>query len=310
MSGAVVGRPLTISLVSRDNGVGLSVDMGLLESVLGGAGHTVHRVDWRQPAMYRSDVAIFLELWNPRLVRYAQRTVGVFNLEWFQNSWTRDLNRITQLWAKSAEAFGVYQQRRLRTANLTGFLSRDLYDPMVARTLTPSCLHLRGHSDFKNTHAVIDAWRNDPTLPPLTIISSVPLEVPHYVRVLGRVNDDELRREMNAATIHVCPSKAEGWGHYITEALSTQAIVVTTDASPMNEHVRPEWGVLVPASSVGRRGMVAEYTVSAAAIADGVRRAVALGDDKRAEMGKKARAHFEARNAMFTNTALDLLARI
>lgn len=308
MSGVVSGRPLTINLVSRDNGVGLTVDMGLLEGMLGAAGHRVARVDWRAHAMYRCDVGIFLELWNPRLARYAGRTVGVFNLEWFQNSWSRDLARVTQLWAKSTEAHEAYQRLRLRTSTLTGFLSRDLYDPGVTRTL--SCLHLRGHSDFKGTHAVIEAWRHNPTFPPLTIISAVPLEVPSNVRVLGRVSEDELRHEMNTATIHICPSRAEGWGHYITEALSTKAVVVTTDASPMNEHVRPEWGILIPPSSTGRRGMVAEYHVSQQSIADGVRQALALGDARRAEMGEAARAHFDRRNTDFTSTALSLLERI
>lgn len=308
MAAAVVGRRLTVNLVSRDNGVGLSVDMALLEGVLGTAGHDVVRVDWRGSAMRRCDVAIFLELWNPRLSRYARATVGVFNLEWFQNSWARDLHRISQLWAKSTEAHAAYQEMRLRTSTLTGFVSRDMWDPQVPRSL--SCLHLRGHSDFKNTHAVIDAWRKDPSLPPLTIISSVPLEVPSYVRVLGRVSEEDLRHELNVATIHVCPSKAEGWGHYITEALSVGALVITTDASPMNEHVHPDWGVLIPASPTGRRGMVTEYAISADAIAEAVRQAAAFPEQIRAEMGKRARAHFDFRNAQFSETALSLLARI
>jgi hypothetical protein len=280
----------------------------LLEGMLTGAGHQVCRVDWRAAGMHRCDVAIFLELWNPRLARYARATVGVFNLEWFQNSWSRDLHRLTQLWAKSVEAEEAYRRLRLRTSTLTGFLSRDMYEPGVPRTL--SCLHVRGHSDFKNTHAVIDAWRQDPTLPPLTIISAVPLDVPDYVRLLGRVPEDELRRELNAATIHVCPSKAEGWGHYITEALSVEGLVITTDASPMREHVHPDWGILVPPSSMGRRGMVGEYHVSAQAIGDAVRQAAVLPESTRTQMGKRARAHFDHRNAQFTTTALDLLARI
>jgi hypothetical protein len=308
VAGGVGRRRLTVNLVSRDNGVGLSVDMGLLEDMLRPAGHDVLRVDWRSPGMRRADVAIFLELWNPRLARYARKTVGVFNLEWLQAGWARDLPRIHQLWAKSAEAHAAYQRLRLHTSTLTGFLSRDLHDPDVPRTL--SCLHLRGHSDFKNTQAVVDAWRLDPTLPPLTIISSVPLEVPHYVRVLGRLDDAELRRELNTATIHVCPSRAEGWGHYITEALSTGALVITTDASPMNEHVRPEWGLLVPPSTIGQRGMVNAYEVSAPVIAQTVRQAAALPATQREEMSVRARAHFQARNDHFRAAALDLLARI
>lgn len=301
-------RLTTVNLVSRDNGVGLTVDMGLLEGMLTGAGYAVSRVDWRAPVMNRCDVAIFLELWSPRLARNARKTVGVFNLEWFQSGWARDLPRLTQLWAKSAESYAAYQRLRLRSATLTGFLSRDLMDESITRE--PRALHLRGHSDFKNTNAVIEAWRRDPSLPPLTIISAVPLEVPHYVRVLGRIPDDELRAEMNHASIHVCPSRAEGWGHYITEALSVGAQVVTTDASPMNEHVRPEWGELIAPSSSGRHGMVTAHAVSARLVGEAVRRAAEVSEATRATRSAAARAHFEQRNAHFTETALSLLARI
>lgn len=304
----MAGRRLTINLVSRDNGVGLSADMALLEAMLGGAGHQVARVDWRGHAMPRCDVAMFLELWNPRLARYARKTVGIFNLEWFQPHWRRDLPRINQLWAKSVESHDVYRSLRLRTSTLTGFLSRDLMDGSVVRE--PTALHLRGHSDLKGTHAVIDAWRADPSLPPLTIISAVPLEVPHHVRVLGRLDDAELVAEMNRATFHICPSRAEGWGHYITEALSVGGLVITTDASPMNEHVHPDWGALIPPSSIGRRGMVGEYAVSAEAIGDVVRATAALPDTVLGAMSRRARIHFDHRNAAFTETALSLLARI
>lgn len=298
----------SVALVSRDNGVGLTADMGLLEDMLVGAGYAVARVDWRAPRMRRVDVAIFVELWSPNLARYARRTVGAFNLEWFQSSWARDLPRIHQLWAKSAEAHAVYQRMRLRQSTLTGFLSRDLNDPTVPREAT--ALHLRGHSDFKNTQAVIEAWRRDPKLPPLTIISSVPLEAPSHVRVLGRLTDAELRVEMNRAAFHVCPSQAEGWGHYITEAMSVGAMVVTVDASPMNEHIAREWGILVPPSSTGRHGMASAHGVSSRAIGDAVRQAASTPEPRRVEMGRLARAHFDRRNATFTTTALDLLARI
>lgn len=305
------GRRLTIALVSRDNGVGLTADMALLEGMLAGAGHIVTRVEWTRPVMPRCDVAIFLELWSARLARYAARTVGVFNLEWFQSGWARDLPRITQLWAKSGESMEAYRRLRLRHATLTGFLSRDMMDPTVTPHPDPRAFHLRGHSAFKNTDTVIEAWRRDPDLPPLTIVSGVPLEVPPHVRLLGRITDAELRREMNRATIHVCPSRAEGWGHYITEALSVGAEVVTLDASPMNEHVSPDWGTLVPPTGSGRHGMVRAHGVSVDHLIEGVRAARQhQRDGSRAQRSRAARAHFESRNAAFAETALSLLARI
>lgn len=301
---------LSVALVSKDNGVGLSVDMGLLEAMLTGAGHRVARVDWRAPRLPgRVDVAMFLELWNPNLARYARRTVGIFNLEWFQPGWAKDLGRIDQLWAKSLECHDVFSKRlRLTNSTYTGFLSRDLNDSRIERT--PTALHLRGHSDFKNTGTVIEAWRRDPKLPPLTIVSSVPLNAPPHVRVLGRIPEAELRREMNQAAFHICPSRAEGWGHYITEALSVGALVITTNASPMSEHVHGEWGIAVNPTQTGRHGMVGVHGISARVLGEAVRQAASTSPARRAEMSIRARAHFDSRNASFRATALDLLERI
>lgn len=308
MTETAQARPLTINLVSRDNGVGLSVDMGLLEGILRPAGHDVQRVDWRQNAMRPCDVAIFLELWNARLAARAKKVVGIFNLEWFQPTWARDLHRVHQLWAKSAEAHSIYQRLRLRTSTLTGFASRDLHDCSIPRTL--SCLHVRGRSSLKSTDAVIEAWQKNPHLPPLTIISAAPLDTPPHIRLLGRVGEKQLRQEMNAASIHVCPSRAEGWGHYITEALSTGALVVTTNASPMNEHIHSDWGMLVQPERIGRRGMAHEYTVTARGVTDAVERAANITEPTRMWMSQKARQHFDQRNASFARSALELLARM
>lgn len=297
----------SISLVSRDNGVGLSTDMALLTDMLTGMGHTVSRVDWTRQSMPRVDVAIFLELWAPRLAAYAGRKVGIFNLEWFEPAWAKDLPSLDQLWAKSLECHNVYTARGL-PSTYTGFLSKDM------RTATPatlSCLHVRGHSDLKHTAAVLEAWACDPGLPPLTVISWTPLKAPAGVRVLGQVSPETLKYELNTAAIHVCPSQAEGWGHYITEGLSTGALVVTTNASPMNEHVHPDWGVLIDPRAVNQRGYLAgAYHVTAQDVCEAVRFAAMLPPATRAAMSTRARAHFEKRNHDFRVKAAEMLARL
>ena len=70
-----------------------------------------------------------------------------------------------------------------------------------------------------------------------------------------RLSEEEVLRLMNTHGVHLCPSRTEGFGHYIVEALSTGAVVVTTNAPPMNELVAPEFGYLVEADEKGRRFM-------------------------------------------------------
>lgn len=299
---------MKINLVSRDNGVGLSRDMDLLESIFTPAGHDVIRVSWQERTMRRADVAIFLELFSPALMPYAAKHIGIFNLEWFIPKWKPYMKHFRQMWAKSLEAYETMRRWGLRNVHHTGFLSRDMLDATVERELR--CVHLAGHSPLKNTGAVIDAWRHDPTLPPLTIISANHYEVPVGVRMLtGYLTDAELTRELNAARIHLCPSAAEGWGHYITEALTIGATVIATDGSPMNEQVRPEHGILLPPSAIGRRHYAAHHHIDPSAIINAVRHAAALPVERHDEIGKLGREHVLARNERFRTTALDLLRR-
>jgi hypothetical protein len=297
-----------INLVSRDNGVGLSKDMDLLDSIFTPAGHDVIRVDWQERAMRRADVAIFLELFNPALMPYAARHIGIFNLEWFLPKWRPYLSRFRQLWARSLESYETLRRWGLRNVHHTSFLSRDLLDLTVQREMR--CVHLAGHSPLKNTDAVIEAWRRDPELPRLTIISANHYTVPGHVRLIhGYLSEVDLSRELNAARIHVCPSASEGWAHYITEALTIGATVITTDGSPMNEQVRPEHGLLLPPSAIGRRHYAAHHHIDPSAIINAVRHAAALPVERHDEMGKLGREHVLARNERFRTTALDLLRR-
>jgi hypothetical protein len=298
----------SVNLISRDNGVGLSTHMDLLGAMLTGAGYDVHRVPWQSVQMRRCDVAIFLELFNPRLVRYARHTVGIFNLEWFDQRWRSYLPQFTQLWATTSDAQATYERLKLRS-HLTGFLSRNLYDPAVERT--PSCLHLRGHSGLKNTPAVLAAWGANPDLPPLTIITHEPIPYPPPgVTVLGRLPLADLVTHLNRHQIHICPSRAEGWGHYITEGLSTGAAVITTDASPMNEHVHSDWGWLLPSTGHRPRSLATEHDVSPDDIATAVREAAQMTPDERAAVAQRARESVTNRNQQFRRTALDLLGKM
>jgi hypothetical protein len=294
----------TVNLVSLDNGVGLSADMLLLEQMLVPAGYDVVRVDYRQHEMRPCDVAIFLELINPNLLPYARRTVGIFNLEWLPNEWVPLLPSFTQLWAKSGNAYDALARLRL-PVYLTGFLSRDVYDASVPRQLR--CLHLRGHSILKNTEEVIETWRRHPDLPPLTIISYDHYQVPDHVQLLGRQPENALRWYMNTCAIHICPSRAEGWGHYITEGMSTGNAVITLDAAPMNENAPDGLAFLIKPSLVSGRHMVHDHYVNPDDLARAVRAAAGAYPGDGELRGGSRRAFVGQRNTDFRNKALDLL---
>jgi glycosyltransferase involved in cell wall biosynthesis len=134
----------------------------------------------------------------------------------------------------------------------------------------------------------------------------------------------DLGRLAAAAAVHLCPSVAEGWGHIINLGRAAGAVVVTTDAPPMNELVDASCGVLVApdprrASTVGAcnptqqryytAGIAAlpAHFVDPAALMRAAAAALALPADARRRLGDAARARFEADAAAFT-AALRALA--
>ena len=178
---------------------------------------------------------------------------------------------------------------------------------------------------MKQSRAVIDCWLAHPEFPPL-IMTLIPhgyedvadgirgLPVPcelkvrdNFTSMVGELPAGELRKLMNTAGVHLCPSLAEGFGHYINEARSTGACVVTTDASPMNELVGAG-GALIPVDRREPAGMGYHAVVTPAAIATTVRRLMLRSEDVRQEMGRVNRQGFLADGDRFVQRLSELLA--
>lgn len=296
------------NLISTDNGVGLSRDVELLRAFLTDRGHEAVFCDWEMFAIPEADVNIFLELFAARHLNKAHHNIGVFNLEWFDSSWIEYLPRFRQLWAKSNEMWRWLLGRGLLAVH-TGFLSHDLYDPSVERHRT--CLHVRGRSTAKGTEFVLEAWhRHGSNLPLLTIVGEgLEESIPAGVTVIDRLAPTALRHAMNANRIHLCPSRQEGWGHYITEAISCGANVITTDASPMHEHVDPDYGVLLPAH--GEREIFAmKWSVNPDAIAEAVFLLMRQSNAELDSRARLARRAFKIRQDTITERLSALLENL
>jgi len=64
-----------------------------------------------------------------------------------------------------------------------------------------------------------------------------------FTKYLDPEEKDKLYR---IAGVYLCPSVAEGFGHYINEGRMTKSVVITTDSEPMNELIDKSNGVLIP----------------------------------------------------------------
>lgn len=296
----------TALIIGRKNGAGLEQDAALVADALTGGGWTVRCVDprdWRAWLFDRArhDVVLHLERvfpwWNGR----ARRRFLVPNQERFPARGIGRLARMDGVLCKTRHAEEIFGRLHPRVSRI-GFTSPDRSLP-GARPDYGRFFHLAGRSTVKGTDVLLGLWARHPEWPELTLVQhpdNAPASVPANVRLISRrVSDDELRALQNACGVHVCPSLSEGWGHYIVEAMSCRAVVVTTDGPPMNELIGPDRGVLVPAGRTEPRHLGTNFYVDPAALEKAIGELVARPSGEKARLGEAARAWYSANDRLF-----------
>jgi len=129
-------------------------------------------------------------------------------------------------------------------------------------------LHIKGQSRFKNSQMILDIWRNHPEWPMLHIVHYGDLNKNGFLQIKEpvvindnitlyqyKLDDNSLKHLMNKCGNHICPSQTEGYGHYINEARSVGAVIITTNSEPMNEFTTKKYGFLVNVNSIKKLNM-------------------------------------------------------
>jgi hypothetical protein len=303
---------MTFNLISKKNGVGLSQDVAILTELLQRLGHTVDFTDWQEMPSKRYDVNVFFELLNPSHLSHAKHNVGVFNLEWFLPRWVQYLPCFTQLWARSKSHIEILKQYNQNT-QFIGWTSRDLYNPEIKKQR--KFLHLRGKNSYKGTQAVIDCWAKHSNLPELIIVTSEiknfeKKDAPNITYLIGYQTDEKIRELMNECQFHLCPSECEGFGYYIVEGISCKALVLATDAPPMNEHISKEIGILIPYEWEGKTNLSPKYKVEHGAIYEAAIQAMRMPEMILKERTTQARKTYLSRKVMFENLILKTVKQL
>jgi glycosyltransferase involved in cell wall biosynthesis len=261
------------------------------------------------------DLNVMLEHVWPDYFGQARRTVAVPNPEWFDGRDVRALSSVDGVWAKTADTERIFRAMGARVCQI-GFDSEDRYDAAVPRERV--FFHLAGYSPIKGTGRLVEVWRRHPDWPRLTVVAhfvdGTPAPPPSTnVDVISTyVDEGDLRRLQNRSLFHVCPSEAEGWGHYIAEAMSVGALTITVDAPPMNELVTRHRGLLVGYTASQRQKLGERYQFDERALEASVEAAIGMPVDEAAALGTAARRWFAANKAGFTHRvrrALDAISK-
>ena len=303
-------------IVVKSNQYGLKRDAALLASVLMEAGvETEVAAIADRPILSRllgrrrARRIIHIERVFPKWVSAGEVNVLVPNQERFPLRHLRRLRKIDMILAKTHEAFGAFADCGV-PVELLGFTSEDRFDPTVRKN-RDRVLHLAGGSTLKGTEDVLALWGRHPEWPELVLVQkqqNAPRQVPPNVNLInGYADDGELRRLQNECWIHLCPSRSEGWGHNLIEGLSCGALVITTDAPPMNEHVHADCGILVAAARAQPRHMGTCHFADAAALEAAIQAAIDMPAGRRAEMGELARSRYQEIDREFRARATTML---
>ena len=291
-----------VAIVGRNNKYGLTRDAEILRQGLASIGvdaalFDTRRRSWMDRLRRRkvADLVVHLERVHPAWLSGALHHILIPNQERYPKRHIRRLRRIDRVLAKTRHAEQRFAGLGVDSARL-GFISPDRYDPFVPRDWK-RFFHLAGGSTLKGTEDILALWGAHPEWPELVLVQkqdNAPESVPPNVTLrCGYLADHELKQLQNACGVHLCPSRSEGWGHNIVEALSCGVVVVTTDAPPMNEHVTSDCGVLVPASRSEPRHLGHSFFVNCQALEATIERLVAESPDAARPLGKKARERFE-----------------
>jgi len=309
-------RRLRINIVGLDNGAGLTVDARLVLSVLQGAGFDATWFKGVRPAKWKSRIArirplrwllprydmnLFLERVHPGWYPFARLNVLLPNPEWFRDDLHQHLGGIDCVLCKTHDAQRAFEALGKPTA-LIGFTAEDrgASKRLAADSQPVLALHVAGRSEHKGTRAVIDAWARHPEWPQLTVVQR-PLDrdsvlyappLPNVRYFSERVPDEALLAMQHEHAVCVLPSEVEGYGQALVEGLGLGAVVVTTDAPPMNELVANDRGVLVAAGPGEPFRLGHRYQVVPDQLEEALGRVFAWSAQERHEIGAAARAWF------------------
>lgn len=315
-----------IRIIGKFNGVGLARDIKLLTDCLHRDGHdvSVSAIDADAASRRRSPLRQFLEklrlarrgalrpaevdlnimlehIW-PEFLSRARSNVVVPNPEWFDRNDLRFLRHADSIWAKTRHATEIFRGLGCNTLFIS-FDSDDRYRPEVPRERR--FFHLAGKSTMKGTDRLLRAWAQRPDWPTLTVVQHSPgrhapeIHAANIDRRCGYLDEDALREQQNACMFHVCPSLSEGWGHYVAEALSVGAVVLTVAAPPMDELVTAERGLLMPYERTGKQRLASTYYFSTAGLQAEVERAIAMSEEEWFRMSANARGWFDSNRGDF-----------
>ena len=330
---------ITINVITNNNQYGLSNDASLLVANLRLVAKTdklfsfkVRPVNFYCSECGNADINFFLELPNPLLIHSAKVNILIVNQEWFFKSWIPYLDEFDEIWCKTRCSEEIFKklinekenQNQNQNQNqipyniplvkYIGWTSIDRKS-LKYKTTYKEFLHVAGKSILKGTQRLIDNWK--PEYPKLHLVANkvnnhfiIPTDRDNIVYYNERLRDEKLIQLMNSCGCHICPSEAEGFGHYLNEARSCGSVVIATDASPMNNFAYPDYRLEVSHTKDMEKTLGTQYFFSIETLTSLIKNLMEVDTSKLKEVGERARLDFIEDQRLFRDSLSKNMALI
>ncbi len=293
-------RSLIVNIISYKSGVGLNQDIDILQTELTKLGHEVHFINVNDLRPHqKADINVFVQTVDSFFFPIADKNYLIPNPEWCFCP-PAQIAQFDMILCKTKEAERIFKPYNANTVFL-GFTSKDRYDETQTKNYT-LLLHLAGNSSQKGTNTLVKTWLANPQFPELLLIKHKGTS--HYppaenLKVIYEyVSDSEITSKLNSCGMHLCPSETEGFGHYIAEGQSCGAIVVTTDAPPMNELVTDK-RCLVSCSSNAPMRWATNYYYDSDKLDKVITDLLSLPEEELEAIGRKNREQYLQNDRLF-----------
>lgn len=213
----------------------------------------------------------------------AEQHILIPNQEWFEVSHIPLLTYMKAVWVKSLFAKEIFAQYKPPVEYISFCSIVAEFDATTVKR-RDYFFSRTGMSRYRGAHNLINVWARHPEWPPLKIVidpSVRPAVKPDNVEFLDIFpRHEDFVSFASGSLFHLYATETEGFGHSILEAMGYGALVMVTDAPPMNEIANNDCALMLAAEYSGQKSIAPRFAVQPSALEQAVEKALAMRDDE------------------------------
>lgn len=234
------------------------------------------RVWWKQA----DTLYIHLENIIPDILLKAGKHVLIPNQEWFRPTGLALLPYMDAVWCKSQLAQRIFSEFTARTQLIKFVSVPEDFQTLRAQPKQQAFLSRIGNSRLRGLEQILASWWRHPEWPEVHIVLPAEREIhpcPPNVKYVSEFPDAKDYLSFAATfKFHIFATQAEGFGHSIFEAINLGAVVLITNAPPMNEWLGWQQAILIDATYNGQHRLSPLFLVREEQLENAVNRALGL----------------------------------